>query len=352
MPEEKTIRFPAEKLIKFTYETLIGIGVPDADALLMAESLIESDLKGVYSHGIMRLPIYMHQLRKTGPGGINPKASVKVVKEGPSYAHVDGDNGLGHVVSIKAMEIAIAKAAKTGMAFASVFNNNHNGAEAYFVEMASKRGMIGYCVTLSGHNIIAPTGGLTPVFGNNPFAYAMPTKRHYPMVVDMACSVVARGWLYLAIKNGMKIPDGWALDKDGNPTNDAQAGYDGLVLPFGGYKGYALTMIGCILGGVLSGASIGSEVTDLYQDFDRNQNVGTFLWALDISAIMPVEEFMDRLDQLIDEVKASKLLPGVDRVYVPGEKGFLMKEENLRLGVPITTAVLKDLNALGDLKLA
>ncbi|MCC8189838.1 MAG: Ldh family oxidoreductase [Planctomycetes bacterium] len=352
MPEEETVRIPAATLVEFADKTLASAGVPAADARLVAESLVESDLKAVYTHGIMRLPIYMHQLRKNGPGGINPRAAVTVVKEGPSFAHVDGDNGLGHLVSIKAMEVAIAKAAETGMAFASVFNGNHNGAEAYYAEMAAKRGMIGYCVSLAGHNVIAPTGGLTPVFGNNPFAYAMPAGRHYPVVVDMACSVVARGWILFAIKNGLKIPEGWGLDKDGHPTTDPQAAYDGLVLPFGGYKGYALTMIGCILGGVLSGASIGAEVTDLYQDFDRNQNIGSFVWALDIAAIMPVAEFTDRMDRLIDEVKASRLMPGVDRVYYPGEKEFLKKEENLRLGVPVTRAVLEDLNAIGEVKLS
>jgi LDH2 family malate/lactate/ureidoglycolate dehydrogenase len=351
MSEEKTVRIPAEKLIDFTHHAFLEAGAPEGDARLIAESFIDADLRGVYSHGIMRLPIYIHHCRKTGSGSINPKPNIRIIREGQSFAHIDGDNGMGHLVSIKAMEIAIEKANKTGMAFASALRTNHNGAEAYFAEMAAKRDMIGYCVTVGGRNIIAPTGGLTPMLGNNPFAYAMPAKNYFPIVLDMACSVVARGWILLAIKNGLKVPDGWATDKDGNPTNDAQKAYDGLVLPVGGYKGYGLAMIGCILGGVLSGAAIGKEVTDLYGDFDRDQNVGNFMWALDISAIMPVDEFKERMDRLIDELKSSRLMPGTEKIYVPGEKEYLIKEDNLRNGVPVTLGVLKELNAMGDSKI-
>ncbi|MDR1534197.1 MAG: Ldh family oxidoreductase [Planctomycetota bacterium] len=352
MPAEETVRIPAGKLIDFTYQTFKRVGAPEADAKLIAESFIDSDLRGVYSHGIMRLPIYIHHCRKSGPGGINPRAAVRIVKEGLSFAHVDGDNGMGHLVSIRAMEIAMAKAEKTGMAFVSVYNSNHNGAEGYFAKLAADRGMIGFFVTVGGRNIIAPTGGLTPLLGNNPFAYAIPAKRHYPVVLDMACSVVARGWILLAIKNGLKVPDGWAVDRDGNPTNDAREAYDGLVLPFGGYKGYALTLIGCILGGVLSGAAIGKEVTDLYGDFDRDQNVGHFMWALDLKSILPPDDFMERMDSLIDELKASRLAEGIERIYVPGEKEFLVKEENERLGIPVTLGVLKELNSMGDMKIS
>jgi LDH2 family malate/lactate/ureidoglycolate dehydrogenase len=352
MPEEETVRIPFQKLIDFTYETFRSVGTPDGDARLIAESFIDSDLRGVYSHGVMRLPIYIHHCKKAGPGGINPKARVRIVKEGASFAHVDGDNGMGHLVSVRAMEIAMEKAKNTGMAFASVYNSNHNGAEAYFANMAADRGMIGFFVTVGGRNIIAPTGGLTPLLGNNPFAYAIPAKKHFPVVLDMACSVVARGWILLAIKNGLKVPDGWAVDKNGRPTNDAKEAYDGLVLPTGGYKGYALTLIGCILGGVLSGAAIGNEVTDLYGDFDRNQNVGHFLWALDINSILPVGEFTERMDKLIDELKASRLIEGVEKIYVPGEKEFLTREENIAKGVPVTLGVLRELNAMGEITLS
>jgi LDH2 family malate/lactate/ureidoglycolate dehydrogenase len=351
-PAEETVRIPAGKLIDFTYQTFRGVGVPEADARLIAESFIDSDLRGLYAHGIMRLPIYIHHCRKTGPGGINPRAAVRIIKEGPSYAHVDGDNGMGHLVSVKAMEIAMAKAEKTGMAFVSAYNSNHNGAEAYFANLAADRGMIGFFVCVGGRNIIAPTGGLTPLLGNNPFAYAIPAKRHYPVVLDMACSVVASGWILLAIKNGLKVPYGWALDKDGNPTNDPQVAHDGLVLPFGGYKGYALTLIGCILGGALSGGAIGKEVTNLYGDFTRNQNIGHFMWALDIKSIISPDVFMERVDSLIDELKASRLAEGVERIYVPGEKEFLAKEENERLGIPVNLNVLKELNSMGDVKIS
>jgi LDH2 family malate/lactate/ureidoglycolate dehydrogenase len=155
----------------------------------------------------------------------------------------------------------------------------------------------------------------------------------------------------LAMKNNWEIPEGWAVNRDGEPTRNAKEAYDGLVLPIGDYKGYGLALIGCILGGVLTGASIGSEVTDLGGDFDRNQNIGHFMWALSIEKFMPVQGFKGRMDRLIRELKSARLMKQVEKIYLPGEKEFEAKVRNLREGIPLSKAILTELNKMGETRL-
>jgi LDH2 family malate/lactate/ureidoglycolate dehydrogenase len=352
MSNEDTLRIPAPGLKEFTVDILREADVPDDGAEITADCLIEADLRGVYSHGVMRLPVYVRHLRKTGPGGMTAKPEISVVKEGEAYALIDGGNGLGPVVSARAMQMAIDKARTTAIAGVGVRKSNHNGAEAYYAMMALEHEMIGFCVTVGGKNIIAPWGGLDALLGNNPFAFAIPSGTEWPVVLDMACSVVARGWIMLAMKNNWEIPDGWAVNREGEPTTNAEEAYEGLVLPTGGYKGYALALMGCILGGVLTGASIGSEVTDLGQDFDRDQDVGHFVGALSIEKFIPIQTFKERMDQLIKELKSSRRMKGVEKIYLPGEKEHETREQNLRDGIPISRGVLSELNRLGAAKLA
>jgi len=351
IPNEDVVRIPARRLKEFTMKILREVDVPENGAEITADCLIEADLRGVYSHGVMRLPVYVRHLKKTGPGGMTASPEISVVREGEAYALVDGGNGLGPVVCARAMEIAIEKARAGALASVGVRNSNHNGAEAYYAMMALEHEMIGFCVTVGGKNIIAPWGGLTALLGNNPFAFAIPAGAERPVVLDMACSVVARGWIMLAMKNNWKIPDGWAVNREGEPTTDAEEAYEGLVLPVGEYKGYALALMGCILGGVLTGASIGSEVTDLGQDFDRDQNVGHFVGALSIEKFIPVPTFKERMDRLIKELKSSRRMKGVEKIYLPGEKEYETREQNLRDGIPISGGVLSELNALGAARL-
>ncbi len=348
---EDTLRIPAERLKEFTVEILGEVDIPGTDAEITADCLVEADLRGVYSHGVMRLPFYVRHLKKTGPGGMTARPEISVIGEGEAYALVDGGNGLGPVVSTRAMGIAIEKARSTALAGVGVRNSNHNGAEAYYAMMALEHEMIGFCVTVGGKNILAPWGGLTALLGNNPFAFAIPAGAERPIVLDMACSVVARGWIMLAMKNNWKIPEGWAVNREGEPTTNAEEAYEGLVLPAGGYKGYALALMGCILGGVLTGASIGSEVTDLGRDFDRDQNVGHFVGALSIEKFIPVHTFKERMDRLIKELKSSRRMKGVERIYLPGEREHETREQNLKEGIPISRGVLRELNGLGAAKL-
>jgi LDH2 family malate/lactate/ureidoglycolate dehydrogenase len=327
IPEEEVVKISAQRLKDFAIEALVEVKVPRDEAEITADCLVDADLRGVYSHGIMRLPVYMNHLRKTGPGGVMPKAEITIVKEGDAFALVDGGNGLGPVVSVKAMDIAIKKARTSAIASVGVRNSNHNGAEAYYSVMALEHDMIGFCMSVGGKNIIAPWGGLTPLLGNNPFSFAIPAGEELPVVFDMACSVVARGWIMLAMKNNWEIPEGWAVNRDGEPTRNAKEAYDGLVLPIGDYKGYGLALIGCILGGVLTGASISIE------------------------RFMEVQEFKGRMDRLIRELKSARLMRQVEKIYLPGEKEFEAKARNLREGIPLSKAILNELNKMGETRL-
>lgn len=341
------MRFSREVLLKFTEGLLAECGVPKSDGKRIADCILDSDLRGVQSHGIMRLPAYVKLFKKTGVGGINPNPDIRVVKEAPSFAVFDGDNGLGHIVSIKAMEATIKKAEKVGFACALANRSNHNGAEAYFTLMAAEKDMIGFIVTAGGMNLIAPTGGLTPSLGNNPFSYAIPSHEEPPLVLDMSCSVVARGWIVLAAKNGWSIPEGWAVDKNGNPTTDAQEALNGFVLPFGGYKGYGIAMINAALGGILAGATIDDKGTDIYKDAGREQNIGHFMWVLNIGMFMEVMDFKKKTDELIRRIRGSRLAPNVERIFVPGEKEAETKKRNLQEGIPVSVEVYNEIRQLG-----
>lgn len=197
---------------------------------------------------------------------------------------------------------------------------------------------------------MAPWGGITPLLGNNPFGLAAPTAEEPPFVLDMACSVAARGWIMLAEKRAELIPEGWAIDAEGYPTRDPSAALAGTVLPIGGHKGYGLSMLVAILTGVLTGAAVGASGMlgrDLKDATDRRQDSGHLLAALDISRFIAVPEFKARMDRFIRDMRDSVRASGVERIYVPGELEYAAQQEAERLGVPIEEAVLRELEALG-----
>ena len=236
-----------------------------------AHSLVEADLRGVESHGLVRLAIYAERLRR---GAIASRPHITVVRQSSATAVVDGGNGMGQVVGAYAMRLAIEKGRAGEPAFVSVRNSNHFGAAAYFAEMAVAEDMIGVAYTIGGINHMTPWGGAEAILGNNPFAVAFPVRNAPPVVLDMACSVAARGKIIVAAKENVPIPADWAVDRDGVPTTDAKAALEGFVSPVGGPKGYALTLAIGLLSTMLSGAGFGSEVTHMYEDFERPQNIG------------------------------------------------------------------------------
>ena len=329
----------------FVTRVFMTQGLSQEDAGIVANTLVEADLRGVYPHGVLRVDPYIARLRA---GGMNPKPNIRVVRETPGTAIVDGDNGAGQVVGVKAMELAIAKAKQVGVSYVGARMSNHFGTCAYYAQMALEHDMIGFAATVGGTNIIAPTGGITPLLGNNPVGYALPAGRHYPVVLDMALSVVAKGKIVHAMKSGTPIPETWALNKFGEPTTDAKEAFEGLVQPVGGYKGYSMSFIQGVMGGLLTRAAFVHDVTDFYLNMGEPQNAGHYFQAIDIKAFMDPSEFMAKMDEAIDAMHSAELARGNDRIYVPGEMEWLKREERMKNGIPVAEAVWKDLTKVSN----
>jgi len=330
-------------LARFVSTVFTKLDVPQPDAALVASTLVEADLRGVESHGVVRFPIYVERL---AAGTVNPRPRISVLRESPTSAVVDGDNGLGHLVGARAMEIAINKGRAGACAFVAVRNSNHFGTASHFAEMALDAELIGLSLTIGGINHMVPWGGAAPILGNNPFAVAIPAE--LPVTLDMACSVAARGKIIVAAKEGTPIPPDWAVGPDGQPTTDPVEALKGFVQPVGGPKGYALTLTIGLLSTMLSGAFFGSEVTHLYEDLERAQNVGHLLGVIPVRLFEDPVRFRARMDKAIREVRGVRRAPGVERIYLPGERERLLKAERQRAGIPLGAAVLAELDAVGE----
>ena len=335
---------PERALEDFCAGLLVQAGVPADHAREIVENLVDADLRGVESHGVVRLPIYVQRIRA---GVMNPRPTLRTLRDTPTAAVVDGDNGMGQWVGMRAMEIAIDKGRAGNCAFVAVRNSNHYGAAAYYAEMAVPHDLIGFSYTIGGINHMLPWGGAEPLLGNNPFAVALPAGREYPVVLDMACSVAARGKIIVAAKDGTPIPPDWATGPDGRPTTDPVEALKGFVQPVGGPKGYALTLTIGLLSTMLSGAFFGREVTHLYEDFEHPQNIGHLFGVLPIAAFEDVGTFKQRMDKAIQEIRGAKRAPGVERIYLPGEREYLLRERRRRDGIPVNRAVVAELRELG-----
>jgi LDH2 family malate/lactate/ureidoglycolate dehydrogenase len=328
----------------FCVDVLRHVGVATSQATLIIDNLVTADMRGVDSHGVVRLPLYVKRL---AVGVINPRPSVRIVHETATSAVVDGDNGLGQWVGMKGMEIAIDKALSGACAFVSVRNSNHFGAAAYYAEMAAACDLIGIALTIGSINHMTPWGGAEAILGNNPFAVAMPAGVEPAIVLDMACSVAARGKIIVAAKEGHAIPADWAVGPDGVATTDAVEALKGFMQPVGGPKGYALTLVVGLLSTMLSGAFFGSEVTHLYDDLERPQNTGHLFAAIPISVFENIDRYKSRMDKAIAEVRGVERAAGVDRIFLPGEREIISFHACRRAGIPIASAIFDELVEVG-----
>jgi L-2-hydroxycarboxylate dehydrogenase (NAD+) len=330
MTVAQELRVTAEELRTVCAAMLEKLDVPAADAALTAETLVEADLRGVTSHGTRALPRYLKSLQK---GGTKARPDVRVVREGPAFAVLDGGAGLGQVVAHRAMTKTIELAAKSGVGAVAVDNSNHYGAAAYWAMMASSRGMIGLTTTNGGGKNMAAFGGAEPVVGNSPLAFAAPSRGEPPIVLDMATGVVAQGKIAVAQMRGEKIPLGWGLTADGEPTDDPSKAT--IVLPLGP-KGYGLAMMMDVLSGPLRGAVMSVRTGGFNLDGDpKPPNAGHFFLALDVGQFTDLEAFKDELDESIRAIRASKPQKGVGQVYLPGEIEWNSKLERLKSGIAL-----------------
>lgn len=322
---------------------LKGYGVEEHCAETVANCLVDADLHGVSTHGVSRLGIYLERLNA---GVVEKNNCIRIEKESPAALVVDAGNSLGMPAAKFTMEKCMEKAAESGCCFATVRNSNHFGTAAYFTRLAAAKGMVGICAANLTPKI-APFGAAEPYMGTNPISIAVPGADE-PVVLDMAPSVVSLGKLILAQKLGNPIPEGWALDKDGNPTTDPAEGRKGSLLPIGGPKGSGLAILIDILCGVLNGGKFGPHLHDLYGDLQHPQEVGHFIGAIDISHFIEVDTFRTGVDQMKHEIKSLRPAEGVEEILMPGEGSNKRKKENLQQGIFLPDEIFAELVSLGQ----
>ncbi|NKB66595.1 MAG: Ldh family oxidoreductase [Candidatus Latescibacteria bacterium] len=327
-------------LSRLLEEVFQACGMATGDAALLADSLVQADLGGVHSHGVMRVREYVDKLTKEG---VDPCGRPSVARQVGTCLVVDGHNSMGQIGAHFAMQQALEQAAAQGMGATAVRGSNHCGALAYFARQALDRDMIGL-VTTNALPTMAPVGGAERIVGINPLAVAIPSAGPCPIVYDAAFSGSSHGKLRIHQQKGLPVPQGWAMDKDGQPTTDAAAAIDGLLAPIGGFKGVSLAMIMGMLSSLLSGASYGTELGDM-ESGPRPGQDGHFVAAIRIDAFVEADEFKGRVSRVIEQVHNCRKAPGTERLYVAGELEWLRRQEYLRDGIPLNEVTLADIGA-------
>lgn len=330
-----------EDLKKFCQEVFEHLGMGQEDADVVSDSLVRANLEGTDSHGVSRMGIYTNRMQD---GRIFADPNVEIEHNG-SVLRVDGGNGLGQIASYHALKAALPVARETGIAGVGVRNSNHFGAAAYYCRMACREGMALIATTNSPPGI-APWGGKKAYFGTNPIAFGFPTRNEPPVIVDMSSSVVARGNIINAAREREPIPEGWATDEEGEATTDAEAALKGAMLPLGGAKGYALALAIEVMSGVLSGAAFGPHVNNLYKDNDPPADVGHSFILMDVSCWLDLDDYYDRMDQILNEIKTSPRAKDVEGILYPGERRYGSYLDKMEEGIALPDAVSKELEEL------
>jgi L-2-hydroxycarboxylate dehydrogenase (NAD+) len=348
--QENSERIPPARIESFLAGAFVAAGLPAADAQTLAHLMVEADLRGSDTHGVIRLPLYVRRIRG---GGVNAKPNIRVVNDRPSAALIDGDNGMGHLVMKRAAEIAIEKAKATGIGWVGARMSNHAGPASLYVTMPLKHDMIGLYFAVGSNNHLPPWGGSESLLGTNPMAVAVPAGDEPPIVLDMAPTVAAYGKVRLKAQRGEQMPVGWMIDREGKPLTDPKRADEGHLLPIGDYKGYGLSLIIGLLAGALNRAALGRDVVDFVKETGKPTNTGQAIAAIDIATFMPPAEFKRSVDQVIRDIRNSRRLPGVERIWLPGEQSQAKIAERRAHGVPMPKALRDSLDSVArDLAIA
>ncbi len=343
-------RVAAAQLADFVARAFIAAGLPESDARAVADLMVEADLRGSDTHGVIRLPLYARRLRA---GGINAKPDIRIVSDRVSVALLDGDNAMGHLVMRRAAALAIEKAKITGIGWVGARMSNHAGPAALYVTMPLAHDMVGLYFAVGSNNHLPPWGGSESLLGTNPMAVAVPALEEAPIVLDMAPTVAAYGKVRLKAQRGEPMPVGWMIDRDGKPLTDPKRADEGHLLPIGDYKGYGLSLIIALLAGALNRAAVGREVIDFVKETGKATNTGQAIMALSIEAFMPPAEFKLAVDGLIDDIRRSRRLPGIDRIWLPGEQSHAKSLDRRAHGIPMPKPLRESLDAVArELKIA
>lgn len=327
----------------FIARAFVAVGIPEADAQTTASLMAQADLIGQDGHGAFRLPQY---IRRIQAGGVNKTPKFRILEERAATAVVDGDNGMGHLVMHHATELAMKKAETTGVAWVGARYSNHAGPASLYAMMPLKRDMIGLYVAVGSANHLPPWGGTEMLLSTNPIAVAIPGAKYPPIVLDMATTVAAYGKVKTAAQRGEMMPEGWMIDRDGNPLTDPTRASEGFLLPIGGAKGYGLALIFGILAGTLNGAAFGRDVIDFNADDTSTSNTGQFILALDIKAFADPDRFRASIDTVWEEMKSSPKMTGVSEIRLPGERLDKVTRERTEKGIPLAPALKAQLDDL------
>lgn len=356
--EDKKYWVPFETMEFFMRDVLMEVGVPKADAEICADVLIESDKRGIDSHGVGRLkPIYYDRIKL---GIQNPVTQFEIIREGPTTAVIDGHDGMGHVIGKRAMQMAIQKAKTYGMGMVAVRNSTHYGIAGYYASMAIKAGMIGITGT-NARPSIAPTFGVENMLGTNPLVFGMPTDEDFPFILDCATSITQRGKIEVYEREGKDLPPGWVIDDQGNTRTDtvqvlkdlvsgtaALAPLGGIGEDGGGYKGYGYATVVEILSAALQGGAFLKGLLGLENGKAVPYKLGHFFIAIDIEAFTALEDFKATSGQILRDLRNSNKAPGQSHIYTAGEKEHLAWLERKDKGVPVGEALQKQMIELRD----
>jgi LDH2 family malate/lactate/ureidoglycolate dehydrogenase len=340
----KTYSIPANTLRSYCIAILQNAGIPEDEAYILSDNLVSADLRGIPSHGVSKMSIYMKSLEL---GLIRKKSDWKIVTETDNTMVIDGNNSIGAVTGTQVMQKLLKKAEHCGIVMASIGHSTHFGMSAYYSMMALPNDMIG-CAVTNAPPAMAPWGGVEPILGTNPISYAIPAYDQLPIVADLATSVVAKGKIIMQLDQGGVIPSGWALDRDCIATTDARKAIEGTVMPIGGPKGFALSLFVDILSSCLSGGASGKHVRNLYNTFDEKQETCHNFTVINISKFIPVDIFKRKVDALILEIKGSQKAPSTEELYLPGELEFCKQKQFEKTGVPVSELVKDELEELAD----
>jgi LDH2 family malate/lactate/ureidoglycolate dehydrogenase len=325
-----------EALTDFCSRAFVAAGLPEADARTVATLMVEADLQGSDGHGVIRLAPYLKRIKA---GGMNLRPDIRITEERAATALLDGDNGMGHLVMSRAAEIAAQKARQCGVAWVGARLSNHAGPASLYARMALPHDMIGLYFAVGNANHLPPWGGLDMLLSTNPIAVAIPSAGAAPVVLDMATTVAAYGKVKAKAQRGEPMPEGWMIDRQGQPLLDPQRADEGFLLPIGGYKGYGLSLIVGLLAGTLNGAAMGRAVVDFNKDFTATTNTGQAIAMIDLAAFGDVAAFKQRVATVARDLQASERMPGVDRIWLPGEQSHAKRVACARDGIPVPPAL-------------
>ena len=352
----QTIYLPVEKLFSFMQDVFIGCGVPADEAAICAEVLITSDRRGIESHGIGRLKMYFDHIQN---GTQLPITNFEIVRESPTTAVIDGHHGMGHVIGVRSMEMAISKARQYGMGAVAVRNSTHFGIAGYYPLMAIKAGMIGMAFT-NARPSIAPTFSVQAMMGTNPIAFGAPTDEDCPFLFDAATSITQRGKFEVLARKGIPAKPGWAIGPTGESLTDAEEVLQAFskdaaaLLPLGGagedlagYKGYGLAAIVEILSASLQQGKFLWNLSGVSSEGKTQPNcLGHFFMAIQVEAFCSLDDFKHSTGEIIRQLRAARKAPGANRIYSAGEKEYLAERETASKGIPVVPNLQKDIKIM------